>query len=433
MQPSRTELLPGVFLTCLQTDKFKTGVLSINLLTRLSPETVTMNTLLPSVLRRGTMYHPDLDSLAAALDNLYGAHIEPVSRKKGEIHSIGFWADFIDDAYLPEDGVLEKTVDLLGEVLLSPNTRGGLLLPQYVSIERDKLLEDIAARINNKISYSRFRLIELMCLGEAYACDLNGTKEAAEAITHVTLTRQYRKLLAESPIEIFYCGTASEERITAALQRALECLPRGEIDYDIGTDIRMNSLDEKPREFVETMDVGQSNLAIGFRLGDCMEDPDLPALRVMNTIFGGGVSSKLFMNVREKLSLCYFASSGLDTTKGIMLVLSGIDAANRERAQEEIFRQLQDVQEGRITEDELACARASLISDLHAAGDSAGALESFWLGQNLLGLDYGPDELAALIEDVTVQRVVDCAKTVVCDMIYFLTGDEDECEEDGDE
>jgi predicted Zn-dependent peptidase len=207
-------------------------------------------------------------------------------------------------------------------------------------------------------------------------------------------------------------------------------MPRGEINYDLGTDIRMNTLEEQTRYVTETMDVTQGKLAIGFRLGEVMDDPDMAALRVMNTIFGGGVSSKLFLNVREKMSLCYFASSALDLMKGILVVISGIETENYQTALDEIFRQLEAVKAGDITHQELAVAKTSLVSDLLSMTDSAGELEGFWLGQTLLGLDYGPEELAALVEDVTMEDVVKAASGIVCDLVYFMTGNE---EEDADE
>lgn len=433
VQEMRKEILPGVFLTCLQTNKFKTGLLSVNFLTPLTRENASKNALIPSVLRRGTTRHPDMDALASRLDSLYGARLEPIARKKGEIQVVGFWADFVDDAWLPGDNstLLEDVAALLGEVLLSPNTRGGLFLPAYVESEKEKLLEDIRSRLNDKMAYSRRRMIELMCAAEDYAVDVLGTEDTAEDIGYVALTKHYRELISISPVEIFYCGTADAYRVENALLDAFITLPRGNIDYDLGTDIRMNSLEETARYYTEEMDVAQGKLAIGYRLGDCMEEPDMAALRVMNTVLGGGVSSKLFLNVREKLSLCYFAGSALDLMKGILLIVSGIEVENYETALAEIFRQVEAVKAGDITAEELSAAKASLISDLHSLSDGGGELEGFWLNQNLLGLEYGPDILAALIEEVTVEDVVAAAATLECDMVYFLKGTkEDEDEED---
>jgi len=398
----RKEILPGMFFTCLQTDKFKTGLLSVSFLTRLCREDAAQNALIPSVLRRGTVRYPDMDALSARLDSLYGARMEPLVRKIGEIQAIGFWADFVDDAFLPGNvSLLEDVTALMGELILSPNTRGGLFLPAYVENEKEKLLEDIRARINDKAAYSRHRLIELMCAAEDYAVDSLGSVDTAESIGYVALTKHYKKVISTAPAEIFYCGSAEPERVEAALRDAFLTLPRGELDMDLGTDIRMNAVEEQVRYYTEEMDVTQGKLAMGFRLGECMEDPDIPAIRVMNAVFGGGVSSKLFMNVREKLSLCYYASSGTDIMKGLLFVVSGVEPENRETAEAEIFRQLDAVREGDVTEEELSAAKNSLISDLTALSDSPGQLEGYWFSQNLLGLEYAPDEMAGLIDEVT--------------------------------
>ena len=433
MKEIRNEILPGVFLTCLQTDKFKTGLLSVSFLTRLCREEVSQNTLIPSVLRRGTTRYPDMDAIAARLDSLYGARLEPVSRKLGEIQAVGFWADFIDDAYLPETGsepLLEAVAELLGEVLLSPNTRGGLLLPGYVESERKKLLEDIRARVNDKGAYSRYRLTELMCAAEDYAVDVLGNEDTAGSIGYVALTKRYKQLISTAPAEIFYCGSADPERVKRALRDALFLLPRGEIDYDLGTDIRMNSVEEDVRYFTEEMDVTQGKLVIGYRLGECMEDPDPAAIRVMNAVFGGGVSSKLFRNVREAMSLCYYASSGTDILKGLLFVVSGIEPESYDLALEAIRRELDAMKSGDITEDELRTAKLSLASDMRTLSDSAGLLEGFWLSQNLQGLEYGPEELAALVEDVSLADVTAVANSLECDMVYFMRGPEEETDEE---
>ena len=432
MEQSRREIRPGVFLTCLKTEKFKTGLLRLNLLAPLTRQDAAKNAIIPSVLRRGCASCPDMDAISARLDELYGARIEPVVRKKGEIQCFGFWADFADDRYLPADGarLLEQVATFMGELLLDPNTRGGLFLPSYVESEKEKLLQQIRGRVNDRISYSLFRLTELMCQTETYAVDALGGEAEAESVGYVALTRHYNELLAKCPIELFYCGSAAPERVETAMRDALAALPRGELDWELGTDIRMNSLEEAPRRYTETMDVGQGKLAVGFRLGECMNDPDPAAIRVMNAVYGGGSSSKLFMNVRERMSLCYFASSFCNIAKGLMYVISGVDFESFEPALTEILAQLDAVRRGEITDAEFTAARAGVVSDLLAAADSPGALEDFWLGQTLLGLEYGPEEMAALAEDVTMEEVATIASGIECDAIYFLTGSESEDEDE---
>lgn len=425
MQRTRTEILPGVWLTALHTDKFKTGCLSVTLLSQLTREHAAMNAALPFVLRRGSSPLPDLEAVAEELDSLYGATITPIVRKLGEIQCVGFYSTFADDRAVGAP-ILPRLAEDVSAMLLAPNTRGGLLRQDYVRGEKEKLLEKIRGCINDKRSYATQRLTELMCCFEDYCVPRLGDEDMAESIHYQKLTRHYHDLLANSPVELFYCGSLPADAVAQTLSDALAAIPRGEIDYDIGTDIRMNTVEEHTRFFTEEMAITQGKLAIGYRLGECMDDPDMAALRVFNALFGGCVTSKLFLNVREKLSLCYYASSRLDLMKGLMLVSSGIEVENYDKALAEIAVQLDAVRAGDFTDGDLEAAKKCLASDLRSIMDTPAALEGFWLSQNLQGLDFDPMELAALTESVTREDVVAIARSVVCDSVYFLKGTEDD-------
>lgn len=436
MDISREEILPGVELTCLRSDKFKTACLSLSLLTQLKRETASMNALIPLVLRRGTTQYPDMEALSKKLDELYGTAIEPVVRRIGEIQCIGFYASIPETDFLPgRQDVLCDTAELMGQLLLSPVTRGGLLLPDYVESEREKMAELIRSRVNDKRGYAMLRCMEEMCCYEDYAVSRFGSEADCESIHYQKLTRHYRSILQTSPVEIFYCGRADSRRVARVFRDALSMLPRGEIDYDIGTDVRMNAVEAQPRYVEEEMNVSQGKLVIGFRLGDVMEEPDIAAIYVFNSVFGSGSTSKLFVNVREKLQLCYYAGSSVDIHKGIMLVSSGIEFDKFDAAKAEILSQLDEMKNGNITDDELNAAKSGIASALRSGMDSQGELEGFFLSQTLAGLDYGPMELAQLVEEVTKDNVVSVAKSVECDLVYFLKGsgeaaEDEEAEED---
>ena len=427
MEFNRTELMPGVFLSHLRSDKFKTACMSVTLLTQLRRETAAMNAVIPFVLRRGTTRYRDMEQLSRRMDELYGAAVEPVVRRIGEIQCIGFYGSFPEPDYLPGgEALLGDTCALMAQLLLDPVTRGGLLLPQYVDSEREKLLDIIRSRMNDKRSYALTRCIEEMCCYEDFAVSRFGSESEAENIHYKKLTRHYRELIQTCPVEIFYCGKTDFKAVTAAMCDAFSTMPRGEVDYDIGTDLRMNAVEDHVRFAEEEMDVTQGKLVLGFRLGECMEELDIPALYVFNAVYGSGATSKLFMNVREKLSLCYYASSAVYLHKGIMLVSSGIEFDKLDAARDEILAQLDSVRRGEITDDELRSAKKSVASDLRAVQDSIGELEGFYLSQALDGLDYGPAELAALAEDVTKEDVQEIAKSIECDLIYFLKGSGEE-------
>ncbi len=424
MQVTRSEILPGVWLSCLRSDKFKTACLSLSLLTQLTRDSAALNALIPYVLRRGTRRYPDMEALSARLDELYGVAIEPVVRRVGEIQCVGFYASLPEAAFLPGGlDVLGDTAKLLGELLLSPATRGGLLQRDYVDSEKDKMLETIRSRINNKAGYALFRCIEEMCCCEDFAVSRLGGESECESIHYKKLTRQYHDLLQQSPVELFYCGRADEKQVAAILRDALATLPRGELDYEIGTDVRMNALEAAPRSVEESLAVTQGQLVIGWRLGACMEEPDIPALYVFNALFGGSSTSRLFLNVREKLQLCYSVGSLVDTHKGLLLVSAGLDFEQKDAALAEIEAQLASIARGELGEDELTSARTGVASELRSLCDSQGELEGFYLAQALDGPDCSPLELAALCESVTAEELAEIARGVDCDMIYFLKGD----------
>ena len=305
-------IMPAVNLTCVTTDRFKTGLITVNLITKLSGSNASKNAILPRVLRRGTAVHPDLESIARHLDDLYGASVMPLVRKMGELHCIGLCAEFVDDDFIPGDStVLESICDLLGEMLLSPATRGGLLLSKYVDSEKKNLIDDIRAEINDKQRYAVSRLVEQMCADEAYGTNCLGTEAAASSINALSLTKHYRRLIESSQIEIFYCGAADIKRVESTLTSAFATLPRTVEPDALTTEVRFDA-PENVKVFNDTLDVVQGKLTIGFRLGEIMKAPNYPGITLFNAIFGGSVTSKLFLNVREKLSLCYYASSVID-------------------------------------------------------------------------------------------------------------------------
>ncbi len=402
MEMNRTELLPGVWLNHLRSDKFRTACLSVSLLTQLTRETASMNALIPFVLRRGCARYGDAEAISARLKELGGAVIEPAVRQIGEIQCIGFYAE------IPESGKEDRfrpVCELLGELLLNPATRGGLLLPQTVDGEREAMLEAMRACAEDPDGYAVMRCIEEMCCFEDFAAGRFGSEEETRNIRYQKLSKHYRSLLLLCPIEIFYCGRADKKRLAAILRDVLATLPRGEIDYELGTEIRMNALEDQPREVTEPAEAGESRLVIGFRLGDCMEDPDLAALAVFQQVFGSGTM--------------------MDTHKGLLLAAAEVGPDGKEAAQAEIFQKLEAMRRGEIGEDALRDARAAAAAALRAAEENPDELEGFWLSQILRGLDFGPAELAELCEDVTKDEVIAVAQSLDCDIIYHLAAGEE--------
>ena len=419
MYENRREIMPDVFLTYLPARKFKTSRLTLNLVTGLDRATASANALLPAVLSRGTMRHPDMESLSAAMDTLYGATVDSVVRKKGERQCIGFAADFIDDAFTPHgEKLLEPVAELMGEMLLEPVTRNGSFLAEYVDSEKANLIDAIRGIINDKRDYADLRLLQGMCRGERYGVDKFGSIARVEKITNQTLFRYYQELLSTAHLELFYCGSAERERVEEAISRAFAPLQRGRVVPPVIAEKK--NAPEMPREITERMDVTQGKLSMGWRAST----NDAPAMMLANLIFGGYSNSKLFLNVREKLSLCYYASSAYHRSKGIVTVSSGIECRDVETAKREILAQLASVQRGEFEEWEVEGARACLIASLESRGDSAGRMEENALGQVATGIRETADELIAALRAVTNERIAEAAQSMTLDTVYFLTGED---------
>ena len=298
-------------------------------------------------------------------------------------------------------------------------------LPDYVRQEQSNLIDRIRAQVNDKRRYASARLCQLMCREEAFGVDKLGDEAHAAAITPEGLWSRYQQLLRTAEIEVYYCGSAQPERAARALTAALSGLPRDGERLDPECEVRLHAGPE-PQLVEEHMDVSQGKLALGFRTGGltCWEE-EYPALVMCNAIFGGTPLSKLFLNVREKLSLCYYASSMLEKMKGLVLVSSGIEFDKYQQARDEILAQLEAIRRGEIEDWELEGTRRALISGHLSTLDDQGRLEEFWLGQAAAGLDTGVEELAERFASITREQVAAAAQRLELDTVYFLNGQED--------
>ena len=263
-----------------------------------------------------------------------------------------------------------------------------------------------------------------MCAEEAFGVNKLGDLDHLEPVTPENLWARYQDLLKTCAVELYFCGSAQPDRVAEALKAALSALPVNEDRFVPECDVRLTA-ETEPRIIEEAMDVTQGKLALGFRTGGqtCWEE-EYPALMMTNAIFGGTAMSKLFMNVREKMSLCYYASSMLERMKGIVLVSSGIEFENYQKAREEILHQLEQVKAGEIEDWELEGARHILTGSYQSVLDDQGRQEEFWLGQAVAGLETTPEAVAAAFETVTREQVAQCAQKWVLDTLYFLKGKE---------
>lgn len=415
MEMTRRKLMPGVYLTYLQERKFKTNVLSAQAIVPLEQKNTERNALLPAVLRRGTARYSDMQQLSAALDLLYGARIDCTVRKKGENQCVGFVASFIDDHMTPNgEKLLEPVAELMGDLWCNPATRSGRFLAEYVQGERANLVDQIRSQRNDKRIYASVRLMQEMCRGEAYGISRLGSEKEAEKISAGKLYQQYVALLSSACFELFYCGSAPLPRVEQALLSAFSALPRAEL---VDPAITLPHPPAQETRFItEEMDVTQGKLALGFS----STSPDYPALLLFSTIYGGSATSKLFLNVREKESLCYYASATLHRQKNLLTVSSGVEIENYQRALDEILAQMAAARRGEVEDWEIASARSTMRHALRTMCDSLGQMEDFYLGQAAGGMSETIDGLREKLEEVTLERMLAAAEGIRLDTVYFL-------------
>lgn len=416
----RVEIGPNVFFEGKQTTKFKTACFSLSLIRPLCREEAAMNALLPSVLLRGTENYPDICSISAFLDEMYGASIGALVRKNGQIQTTGFYASFLEDRFAaPDARILESMVDFLRELLLEPKLEEGCFPQDFVEGEKLNLQNTIESALNDKRYYASQRMLELLCGDDGYGISRLGTVEEVGAITPGILFDHYQKILGASQVEIFYCGSLDVERAADLFRRAFGTLgttdptPVCREPFHPGGPVRRAE---------EVMDVAQGKLAMGFSTDCRAGDPEFPALMVLNAVYGSGMTCKLFETVREKLSLCYSISTVIHGAKGLMTLSSGIDTKDLDRVQAEIRDQLEACCRGEISVDELDAAKQGILASLTIIGDSPSQMEDYALYRTLSGQNMDIEAYEKAISAVTVEDTVRAAQKIRLEAVYFLRG-----------
>lgn len=414
------ELFPGVTLRCCRDNRFKQGILSLQFLRPMCREEAALNALLPAVLLRGTKTCPDMRSITLRLDDLYGASVGALVRRIGDIQATGLSCGFIDDRFALEgDAIFTPMMAYLEEILLDPVKENDCFLDAYVQTEKQNLIWAIEAQRNDKRSYANNQMLKIMCRDDSYGIPRLGEIEDVEAITSQSLYAHYRKILQESPIHVFYVGSADPETVAESLRPMLGKLAKKPTSLPMQTGFTPVAFSEHE----EVLDVAQGKLCLGYATPINLRHPEYAAIQVCNTILGAGMTSKLFMQVREKMSLCYDICSGFHGSKGIMLVAAGIEFEKKEIVQQEILHQLQLICDGSVSSEELTAAKEALLSNLRSTHDSPGAIEGYYASAALSGIGMTPAEFMEAIEKVNVQNVADAAKTLKLQTVYFLRGE----------
>lgn len=413
------QLLPGVTLRCFPAERFKQGCLSLQFLRPMCREEAAVNALIPAVLLRGTRHRQDMRAITDHLDDLYGASVGALVRRIGDYQTVGLYCSFIEDRFaLSGDRVLEPMIEFLGELLLEPLTGDGGFCQDYVQSEKRNLIATIESERNDKRAYAAAQLLRKMCVSDSFGISRLGEKEQVERIDASGAWEHYQRLLRESPAEIFYVGSGQPETVARLLRQIFDKIPREPVTLPGQTPFQ----DGGGGSHVETMEITQAKLVMGFTTPITNQSEEFPAMQVLNCLFGAGMTSKLFMNIREKLSLCYSIGSGYYASKGIVTVSAGIDADREPVVTEQILAQLEDCRAGKITPEELTAAKEAILSSLCSVYDSPGAIEGYETTAVIGGLTLTVEQYRRAVESVTAEQVARAAGKLSLHSSYFLKG-----------
>lgn len=426
MIPTFHQVSRNLTLRSYPTEKFKSAMLSVSAVLPITRENACKTSLLLAVLRRGTIKYPTLAAINARLDYLYGTELSIRNFYRGDSQVIGFSADFLDTVYVPkEEKLLEGILEVISQILFHPLLDGnGLLLEKYVESEKRLQCESIRSLKNSPRAYASERCRALIYENEPCGAPVFGTEEQVMAITAKELTAHWRSLLEDLRLDAFFVGRDETYVLSALCDVLVPELKSG--DAQEKTPVRLHRVFAEPKATpiyaTEELPVSQGQLLIGFRTNVTLTEPGFYACTLLNEILGASPVSKLFVNVREKHSLCYHCSSNYNAFKGTLLISCGLEPCNRASAEQEILAQVEALRCGDISEEELTAAKKSLENAYRQLLDSPAAMESYYYGRALLGVDASLERCRERIRGVTREEIVELAKDLIPDTVYFLDG-----------
>lgn len=406
----------GVRLCAQGTDKFKTCRINISMAMPLDSN-ASARAILPFILQRRCAKYPDYITLNRVLDELYGATVSAGVLKRGEAQILSFNLTAVDDRFaLDGDTVALECVQLLCDMIFDPLTDGDSFPADIVEQEKRLLIEAIENEMNDKRRYALMRCEEIMFKDEAYSINRLGTVEGVKLLTPDDIYRAWKEELCEAVIQITMVGSMDVEPVADMLRGRFASINRKPtvISTEFISDI------EKPGYVCEEMPIKQGKLVMGFRTAMNGEDDNAVAMRIATDIFGGGTYSKLFSVVREKMSLCYYCSAAFFSSKGVVMVQSGIEDANEEKAKNEILNQLSLVADGEFSDDDFSSSIKSITDSIISNNDTPESICAWYSTQLLREKLKTPEEYVEEIKHVDRKQIIDAAKTIRLDTVFML-------------
>ncbi len=419
MATTITQISKGVEGLFIKNDRFNTTLISYNFYLPLKKETVASNALLPFMLTSCGKEYPDFSALNLKLASLYGASLNASAEKYGDFQLLKMTISVINDRFaLGEDTPVKAASDLLLGLIFEPNALDGRFSAEDLEREKLKAIQHIKGEIASKRVYAKKRLIEEMYKDEAYGIPKCGTVEDVEAITEDGLFKAWENMLKQAFVRVQVVGSEIPNGLFESISDQFEAFKRENI-----TDCKL-SAPTKSTDTVKTvtdyMDVAQGKLCLGFSAELCGNDDNTLPLMIMTDIFGGGPYSRLFSNVREKMSLCYYCSAAAVRQKGLVTVESGVETENCEKAQKEIINQLDAVKNGEFTDFEFSSSTKSITDSLQGYNDSQSSIDLWYAIKINNDTLYSPEDIAEKLSNITREDVIKAAKGVKLNTVYKL-------------
>ena len=409
---NRHELAKGVYLNTLSGEKYKRTRLSLHFITKSQKETATAHALLPLMMERGYEACPDMTELSKKLAKLYGAHLSIGTSVSGENRILSLTVSGIKDKYALEGEKLsEEYMNILFGVAFQPVLENGVFKEKELEIEKQKLKEIIQSEINEKRAYCIRQAQRTFFEGsDALGIEKDGYLEEIDGITAKQLYEVYQDMIQTAQMEIFVIGADNLEiNMAATAERPVHNVVKGSYVPKVET-----------KAVIEEMDTVQGKVCLLFTTGRELTIEEKMVLRLAVTIFGASPISRLFMNVREKQSLCYYCAAGVLTSVSSVRVDSGVEHENAEKTINAVLYELDELVKDGPTEEELIAAKKSILNSLNALEDSAGATESWYFSSNVFEECKTPQETIKQIETITKEQIQEILSLLSLSVQYTL-------------
>lgn len=410
----------GIKLHTIKTEKFKTNLIAVMLTTKLDKRNVTKNALIPAVLRRGTENLKTLEEINKKLEDMYGASFDCGLDKTGDNQVLKFYIESVNDEFLPhnDEDMLEKSLENIFELVFNPYLENNFFKKEYVEQEKQNLKQIIEGKIDNKARYALDKCIEEMYKNEPFGLYKYGYVEDLNDINEKSLYEYYIELINSCKIDIFVSGIL-DNKIEEIIRDNKNISKLKERNPEFIMPEMKAKISEKENDIQESMDVNQGKLVIGLDLDINDEDLRYDTM-IYNSILGGSANSKLFQNVREKASLAYTASSSYFRLKNNIFINCGIEIGNYEKALDIIKQQIEDMKKGDFTDEEVENAKQGIIAAIKLIDDEQDTEIMYFFGQELSKEKLNIDQYINRISKVNKQNVVDIAKNISVNTVYFL-------------